>query len=606
MNKEEFSKLSPREVEDFINGGGVVTEDISVGSVEAAVSSHTEVTPSPQVDGVGGSTPSEQLAPDSTIQFQGPNGFDIKDPVELLFLLDEDVASGKDVLYDWQIRIMLDFAAGGVTDSNPYQGIVRACNGSGKDRFILASCVVWLSMAYKNTISPVTSSSGAQLDNQTCRYIKYLCESANRKFGAVIWNCKYREYSLDFGDGSKSFIYCYATDEAKKAEGYHPARNGAKMGIFVSEDKSVPDEINVAINKCTGYTHRLHVSTPGLPMGHFYDYCSVAVNRKMIEDISTVKPEDFIEYVVTAYDCPHLKQSYIEQMKRDLPGGEFGAAFKSQVLAEFGTTDEMVVIPYTYVWQAVNSTARHIREAYNTAGLDLADGGAETVLCIRNGNKLLKTVPFRFDNTPDTIQFLEEKFRENELVHKEALIYGDCTGAGKPVLDVLKSRGWSNIRYIDSRHKAVQPKVFRNRATELFFHVRKLLEHKELIVTKDDLLIRQLSSRYYKITTDNIHQLLSKQEQRSRGYPSPDRADAFNLAFWGYKSTYNYKIDYSDTNPAPVPVDKEEPIKGDFSLKSWAKTPKHRLNLVNKGQKDFSQLEKELARYRQQLAIERN
>jgi hypothetical protein len=255
-------------------------------------------------------------------------------------------------------------------------------------------------------------------------------------------------------------------------------------------------------------------------------------------------------------------------MKRDLPGGEFGAAFKSQVLAEFGTTDEMVVVPYIFVTKAINNKIDWIQEPYNTGGLDLSDGGAETVLAIRNGNRLLKMIPFRFDNTEDTIDFLEDKFDKEGLRNREALIFADCCGIGKPMINSLKRKGWSNMRYVDSRHKARESRVYANLGTELFFNVRKLLERKELILFKDDLLIRQLSTRYYKITTNNIHALLTKLEQRSRGYPSPDRADAFNLAFWNYKTTVD---DTAEQKPFETPsLAESNKVEGDFDLTQWA------------------------------------
>lgn len=577
MTKQDFILLSPSEQELFINEGGQISivvpplEVIGCNSsssesgfaevVQASVE-HIEKEQPQQVN-------SSLAVVDSSTY---ADGFDIANPVELLFMLDDNIASGRVILHDWQIKYMLDFALGGSSDKIPFQSVVRACNGSGKDKYIIAPCVVWLCMKHKKAIGVVTSSSGAQLDNQTCRYIKQLCEALNTKIGHEVWNTKYRHYQCDFGTGKGdiSEIFCYATDEAGKAEGYHPTDFGCKMGIFVSEDKTVPDEINVALNKCTGYTHRAHVSTPGLPMGHFFDYCATAIGRELITNISEVNSTDWIQYHVTAYDCSHISKDYIEQMKRDLPGGEFGAAFKSQVLAEFGTTDEMVVVPYIYVSKAINNKIPHLQETYNTAGLDLSDGGAETVLLIRNGNKHIKTIPFRFDNTEDTLDFLEDQFNKEGLRHREALIFADCCGIGKPMINSLKRRGWSNMRYVDSRHNAKEGRVYSNLGTELFFNVRKLLENKELIIQRDDLLIRQLSTRYYKINTNNIHALLTKLEQRSRGFPSPDRADAFNLAFWNYKSTIKY--DEKETEK-PFEEEKESPNKkviGDFDLNVWA------------------------------------
>jgi hypothetical protein len=616
VTKEDFSKLSPALQESFIEGGGLIEVSQSVAPLDGGFphSFPPVESPSPVVSVLPTDEHIEKEQPQQVLNSSTAvvdsstyaDGFDIENPVELLFMLDKEIQKGRKNggvdLHPWQVKFMLDFAEGGSSDKNPFQAIVRACNGSGKDKYIIAPCVVWLCMKHKKAIGVVTSSSGAQLDNQTCRYIKQLCEALNSKLGSQVWNTKYRHYVCDFGTGYEdiSEIFCYATDEAGKAEGYHPTAYGAKMGIFVSEDKTVPDEINVALNKCTGYTHRAHVSTPGLPMGHFFNYDATAVPREALDSVKDAKPIDWIRYLVTAYECSHIQPEYIEQMKRDLPGGEFGAAFKSQVLAEFGTTDEMVVVPYIYVSKSINAKIPWIEEPYNTAGLDLSDGGAETVLLIRNGNKHIKTIPFRFDNTEDTLDFLEEQFEREGLKNREALIFADCCGIGKPMINSLKRKGWSNMRYVDSRHKAREPRVYSNLGTELFFNVRKLLENNELIVQRDDLLIRQLSTRYYKINTSNIHALLTKLEQRSRGFPSPDRADAFNLAFWNYKSTKTYEENDDTVLFGEEPKLKVEDVVGDFDEHSWATREMPKFRVENVAKSDLEDLQEELSAYNKQ------
>ena len=594
MTPEDFQKLSIEQQERFINdGGSILSEEKKVDHSPSD---------SDKKQGPIEVIPTSSMAKDSSqrlpVEFESPapplqivEGFDIKDPVELLLLLDDTIASGKVKLHRWQVQFLLDFANGGVDDSHPFQSVVRACNGSGKDKYIIAPAAVYLCMRYKRARCVITSSSGVQLDNQTCAYIEQLCLSANRKFGPI-WKCNYRYYECL---ATESPMICYATDEPGKAEGFHPLEFGAKMAILVSEDKTVPDDINVALNKCTGYTHRCHVSTPGNAFGHFFDLCSTAVDRNAIKNIAEVRPEDYIQYHIKAKDCPHLSESYIKQMKRDLPGGEFGSAYKSQVEAEFCTTDEMVVIPHTYIWKAKQKPLTSwIQEPHNKAGLDLSDGGDETVLVVRNGNRILKLIPFRFDNTEDTVKFLCEKFKENELSHPNAFVFADCGGIGKPILDRLKRLGWSNIRYCDNRHKSSRPKTYRNWGAESWFHFGELLKRGEILLLDDALLTKQLSTRYYKIIDGAIHQLLSKIEMRSRGYPSPDRADACVLAFSDYKSEFVESTD----KEKPFEISEEKPkIVGTFTLKAAAQgnRSKYKGYNINNGQKDFGLLAEEIA-----------
>lgn len=536
MTPDELSAMTPEELENAVNSG--------------------KLQPAPPLEITG--TPSDKF-----------DGFDIKDPVELLFLLDENIASGKVKLHPWQIQFMTDFASGDRVVDHPFQSVVRACNGSGKDKYVIAPCVVWLCMRYNKARGVVTSSSGDQLDNQTGTYIDQLCEAANRKFegmfGQPVWKLNYRYYECLV---TSSPIKLFATDEPTKAEGYHPLEPDAKMGIFVSEDKSVPDDINIALNRCTGYTHRVHVSTPGPTMGHFYNYCQTAIKREELGKVEDCPVGEFVQYHIPASKCSHIPKSYITQMKRDLPGGEFGAAFQSIVMAEFGTaSDELVVIPYTHIWKATSRCkVGHLAEATNTGGLDLSAGGDETVFAIRNGNKLIKVVPFKFDNTQDTIQFLEEQFRKYNFNDYGAKIFADAGGLGKPIIDQLRDRGWQNIRYVLNQSKAIDERVYVNRGSEMWFNFGKLLETGEVWIDVDDRrLVEQLSTRYYKITTANKHQLESKLQARAKGHPSPDRADAVVLAF----CNYNSKLEHQET-AKPFTIPEPEVRKSSFTQKEYS------------------------------------
>lgn len=511
-------------------------------------------------------------AEDRGVIAQYTDGFNIKTPVHLLMILDDDIITGAATLHPWQIEFMVDFAKEHTKDT-PFSAAVRAANGSGKDKYIVAACVVWLCMRYTFATGVVTNGSGAQLDNQTERYIRHLCNQANLKWAGgkeLIWKCNYRYYECI---PTKSPITLFATDEPNKAEGYHPLKAGGKMGIFASEAKAIPDAIFGALTRCKGFTHRVDVSSPGLPTGYFYNKCNSSIKRPDFTDIMTRVPGTVIQYHVTAFDCPHISAFEIKDFANDCLSGENDPLYISGILAEFTTTDEMVVIPYAFVqwgYEIAPKRLGWIQETFNKGGLDLSDGGAETCLVVRNGNRHLKTIPFKFQDTQDTIHFLEDRFGENGLTNKEALVFSDCCGIGKPMLDQLKSRGWSNMRYVDSRHKSSDKKVYFNRGTELFFNIRLLLERKELIVDYDKLLVSQLSGRYYKLREGTVRQLLTKLEQKSRGYPSPDRADAFNLAFWDYKTTRVFK-DYHENAPSiPESMVEVPKVQGDFSLKVWA------------------------------------
>lgn len=532
--------------------------------------------------GANGS-PSSPQAPFKNHDVLDFDGLDIKNPVELLLMLDDNIMTGGVKLHDWQIQFMIDFADPKHTKDSPFRAAVQACNGSGKDKYIIAACAVWICMRYMSVECPITSSSGNQLDNQTSAHIERLCHKANALFGPM-WKINYRYYECQHktSDGVPvpSVLKLFATDEAGKVEGYHPTEAGKKMAIFTSETKSIPDEITSALVRCVGYTHRVDASSPGLAAGYYYNICTTGIPRYEVDDIKSLNSTQTVIYKVTAYDCAHITESEIESFAASLPGGKSSQVFRSGMMAEFGTTDEMVVIPSSFVWRSVeNHSGRkkpfditHIPEQFNTAGLDLSDGGAETVLGVRNGNKLIGLECFRFEDTEDSLNYLEELFVKYSLNHVKAKIRGDYCGMGGPMLRSLKRRGWKNVEFIDSRNSASEGNVYANRGTELFFNMRKLFENKDVIIFYDKLLIEQLCTRYYKISTKNIYSLLSKLEQRSRGYPSPDRADALNLTFWGYKGTFK-EVEQDVLEKEVESVVKPKEVF-DFDMREWA----HRSN----------------------------
>lgn len=510
------------------------------------------------------------------------DGLDIKDPVELLVLLEEDIRSGDTKLHPWQITFMLDFANSSHTKESPFQAAVQACNSSGKDKYVIAACAVWLCMRHRDVICPVTSSSGKQLDEQTCLHTKRLCDKANVLFApyGLSWNCKYRNYICQHidenGKPCYSEIVCFATDEAGKAEGYHPKEKGKKMAIFTSETKSIPSDITDAIERCTGFTHRVDASSPGAAAGYFYNICSSGISRTAIDNIKSLDSTQILLYKITAYDCPHITESEINRFAAKQPGGINSIVYRSSILAEFGSVDEQVVIPSDFVWRSVESgkmfcKINWIQEQYNDAGLDLSMGNAETVLCVRNGNKLIGIEAANIDDTQEQIDWLQEMFRKWSLNNPVSKIRGDYTGIGGPILRILKkTHKWNNIIFVDSRNKASDSKTYKNRGTELFFHVRGLFEKKHIISYYDKVLIEQLCSRHFKILDGKLYQLLSKQEERAKGFPSPDRADAFNLCYWGFDRTDLKEDEPKPPYEIPKQEEKYDSSAEAFDLKAWA------------------------------------
>ena len=417
-------------------------------------------------------------------------------------------------LHPWQTDVLRQFA---LPDAQfDYASSVNrinlvANNGSGKSALCVAPATVWLAMSNPNACAVITSASGMQLDRQTGRAIRHLCEQVNRLHQAPLWDIKYREYTFrpDPSSAMESKIFMYATDEAGKAEGYHQLEPDARFAYVVDEAKSVSDDIFQAIERCNGKSHWMNVSSPGAPLGYFYNaYCSSRWwNRK-----------------VTYKDCPHIKddevQSAIEQF------GEQSAVFRSAYMAEFTSVNESVVIPYDRVVSQYRNPPAFWNDGVRRGGVDLSGGGDEQVLVVMEGNQMVGLEVFRISDHRVLTTHLVNLFRKWNLAGENINVDDGYTG--RAVIDYLRNDGFTVVP-VNFGSSAYNSVAYANRGTEMWMNYERHLQYLRLF--DDAVLRKQLSSRYYK-RSDRTGKIIleSKQEARAQGHGSPDRADAAILA----------------------------------------------------------------------------
>lgn len=442
---------------------------------------------------------------------------DFADPAELLLFFDKqytEESPDKPTLHKWQTELLESLAAAKPTSQHPYKFCLVAANGSGKDSVIASSFAVWFTLCKIQSRVIITSSSGTQLTSQTEPAIRRLCEFVNAFFGMEYFRIRQR-YIVCRLTGSE--IRMFATDEAGKAEGYHPIKPGAEMAILVNEGKSVSEEIHNALRRCTGFNYWLEYSSPGEPVGFFY--------RAFTTWKHTLR--------VTSYDCPHLSREEIEDDKRDL--GEHSALFRSKHLALFTSLGGQVIITNELVDKIrVAPPTYTISGWVKRIGIDLAAGGDENSICYTLGNKCLKETCFREVDTTITADRIERDLLDNNVPKNHEHIYADDGGIGHAIIDTLVRRGW-NIKRIMNQWAASNRRQYGNRGAENWYRVKRILEEILFdVTTLTPKTIEQLTTRHYKQGSSGARIFLeSKKEAKANGRPSPDRADAFILSLTG-------------------------------------------------------------------------
>lgn len=409
-----------------------------------------------------------------------------------------------------------------ISDVNPYKVILSCANGSGKDMIIIAAFAVWFALKKARNRVIITSSSFEQTKFQTEVHIRELANRANKRFGALFRYTQFHYVVPELG----SEIKLFATDEAKRAEGFHPYGNG-EMAIIINEAKSVKEEIFDALSRCTGYSHWLEISSPGPRSGHMFRMAGNSVHYPAPAQLGR-----FYFRRVSAYECPHIPKAHIDAMAYDK--GEDSPWFRSSVKAEFADFDEPVVVTEHAFDKCLLNPPPNTGDDIGI-GLDLAGGGDEDACFVRQGNRVVHKFFFRQADTDLAADLIDKHlapWKSSNYVFR-----ADNGGIGQAIIDKLVAKGW-RIRRTNNQSPAFNKREFLNLGAEMYFYVKRLIERCDIVLPNVEKLRLQLTTRRYRgfDSTQGKFALESKQEARSAGRPSPDRGDALVLCFASYKT----------------------------------------------------------------------
>lgn len=169
-------------------------------------------------------------------------------------------------------------------------------------------------------------------------------------------------------------------------------------------------------------------------------------------------------------------------------------------------------------------------------GIDVARFGIdETVYVARRGMKMIEMICESRTDGPQVvgqaISIATKLCQKGEDPKKVVEFRIDETGlGGSGVVDPLREQGWQ-VAGVHNGSRSTMPDDYSNLGAELWMEdAKSAILSCEMI--KDEILANQLETRQYKFTgKSRQRRLYTKDEMRRSGMGSPDRADAFVLAF---------------------------------------------------------------------------
>src|SRR6266576_2695403 len=302
--------------------------------------------------------------------------------------------------------------------SNAVRQNVAICtpNGSGKDDRIIPTMAYWWLFYNPRGRVIITSKSALQLETQTIPSL----DKHYQKFGWAepVRSPRYHLITPTGGD-----LIAYVTNEGVRVEGAH-SRPGEPLLMIVNEAKSVDDQIFEGIDRCTPDCLVL-ISSPGLRFGRFYQaftklrafYTCIQVGLKDCPHI----PKERIDHTIATYGLHH-------PITRSTLFGEFMSQTEGE---QFCITIEEVeaALFYPPKW----------KPGFKCFFFDFADGRAENVFFVRNGNKYEMLDAWREQNEDAVVGRAIALIKENGFKPGQ----GGADAAAKQILDKMARAGYA-------------------------------------------------------------------------------------------------------------------------------------------------------------------
>ena len=432
---------------------------------------------------------------------------------------------------------------------------VRSCHGSGKT-FLAARLALWWLFTRPYSAVLTTAPSNRQVVEVLWKELRVAYGKAKQALGG---NLLPKAPKLQVDDDW--VCIGFSTDNPVNFQGWHS--RGGTLVIF-DEAPGVHPAIWEAVGGVlvSKKDRHLCIGNPVEANGHFYEM---------------FKKSDVEKIHISAFDTPNVttKQDKIPGVcswtwveEKRASWGEDSPLWQSRVLGEFPTTQESTMVPLSWVHQANERWKMYEEEkAWESQsvhiGLDVARYGTDSTVMAEFSEELgiRKISMLKKQDTMQTVGDVIDRIKDMNVLSLQ--IDADGLGAGvydrfcellvDPSSSILVSSksssqsvySFSTVKAIRGGMKASDSDRFLNRRAEYYWNIREKLDpasEKKIALPPDDELTSQLTSIRWRLDSRGKIRIETKDEMRTRGMQSPDKADAvvYAIAGGGTMSTFTF------------------------------------------------------------------
>lgn len=397
---------------------------------------------------------------------------------------------------------------------------VRSGHGVGKSTF-MAWCILWFCVCYFPCKVPCTAPTGHQLDDvlwaELAKWHRILSERLPALGGEFEWSSgSFKMRS----NPSESFAVARTSrpEKPEALQGFH----SENILFLIDEASGVSDNVfEVAEGALsTDGAFVVMAANPTRQSGYFFDS-----HHKMRAEWGALH--------VNGENCARVSKAYVASMAKKY--GVESSIYKVRVKGDFAAAADGVISLESCAAAQVREVAK-MPKAPIIWGLDVARFGDDsTCLAKRQGNHQIAVCEEWWGkDTMQTVGLIKSEWDKTAEKQRPASINVDVIGIGAGVVDRLKELNLPVYGVNVAEAAAVnadKTKQYARLRDELWFAGRDWLLALDCHLLDDEDLIGELTTPKYTILSNGQIKVEGKQELRSRGVKSPNRADAWLLTF---------------------------------------------------------------------------
>jgi len=422
---------------------------------------------------------------------------------------------------------------------------VRACHGSSKT-FTAAEVAVWFLECFPHSKVITTAPTFPQVEMLLWAEINSIYRTSRIKLSGTCMMTKIKtedptHYAIGFStdkparaEGWHAPEILFIFDEAKgipgwlwdSVQGLMTGGMGRWLAISTTDGVQVGEEFYKCFKDPNSDWNTIHIKASDTPYctGELFQYI-----RFQDEDLTDVNRHYICSDKV---NIQIAGPAYIEANARKW--GRESPLFITKVEGELYdmAADTLIKLSQVMAMFANAGNPKFDDSGAEEVGVDVGRGGDDTVFIKRKGLKKTgeRIVPGK--ELPEKAKLV---YQADQLCHfvdfkKDIKIKIDDTGVGGGLTDIMEDRGY-NIVPINFQALANDPDTYPNTITEMWYTVAPMVQ--DISCPEDERLQTELVNRKYKPLDKKGRRVIeSKDEYKKRGFPSPDMADAFLLAFY--------------------------------------------------------------------------